>query len=93
MHQGEYISYLLLRTGMGSNNLGSKENLGGWVKDGPSQWQWSRLRRYQSNDEEYSKLGSKVRADEEECSKSEIGSDDLSLEDLSEGSQVSGKTQ
>jgi hypothetical protein len=34
------------------------------------------LRRYQSNDEEYSKLGSKVLTDEEECSKSEIGSDD-----------------
>jgi hypothetical protein len=34
------------------------------------------LRRYQSNDEECSMLGSKVQTDEEECSKSEIGSDD-----------------
>jgi len=34
------------------------------------------LRRYQSNDEKYSKLGSKVQTDKEECSKSEIGSDD-----------------
>jgi len=34
------------------------------------------LRRYQSNDEECLKLGSKVQTDEEECSKSEIGSDD-----------------
>jgi hypothetical protein len=34
------------------------------------------LRRCRSNDEECSKLGSKVKTDEEECSKSEIGSDD-----------------
>jgi len=35
----------------------------------------STLRGYQSNNEECSKLGSKVQTDEEECSKSEIGSD------------------
>jgi hypothetical protein len=34
------------------------------------------LQGYQSNDEGYSKLGSEVQTNEEECSKLEIGSDD-----------------
>jgi len=60
---------------MGSNNLDSKESLWGWVWSSDAMTMKSSCKANSWWQGKTLKLGSKVQADEGECSKSEIGSD------------------